>query len=455
MSSLNKNFTAFNIAFALLIPALIKAQGLINTSSSYIVANGTVAIVCNNSGFTNNGVFNAGSSTISLTGSSSTANSFIAGSSSTVFNNLMMNKTANGVQLGSNITINGTLDLSNGDSLFLNNYNIDLGTTGSISGETSAKRITGLTGGYIQIENALNVPAAINPGNIGIEITSAANLGSTIIRRGHNQQGGASVYRYFDVIPTNNTGLDASITVHYWDQELGTIPESDLGIFFSDDNSYWSLVGQDALNTINNLVTKTGIGHLSRFTLADIGEPLTVTFLYVKANLNNEQTLLDWAVSSELNNDHFEIERSIDGKHFVKLSTVNSAGNTSVTRYYNYIDALPFAGINYYRIKQVDIDNSFSYSDVVTVENKVNLNGFISCYPNPANSIFNLAFSSGNNTAYKMQLFNANGKLVQSKFINSTKGMNQITWDISSLPKGVYTIQILGSKFKTIQFVKM
>lgn len=76
---------------------------------------------------------------------------------------------------------------------------------------------------------------------------------------------------------------------------------------------------------------------------------------------------LAWRTASEVNNSHFEVERSADGEAFEKINSVAGHGNSSATLDYSYTDASPLPGQNYYRLKQVDFDGQYAYSSVVAV----------------------------------------------------------------------------------------
>lgn len=442
------------------IPLLIgrdfaHAQGIIISSGTNLVANGNIHIVINNAGLKNDGIFTVGSSTLSFTGNTGTSNSFIAGSAAVNLYNLTLNKSANGLQLNRNIGVSNTLLFTSGDSLFLNNYNIDLGTTGSLVGETNTKRITGRTGGYVQITQDLNAPSAVNPGNIGIEISSAANLGNTVIRRGHMQQADASVYRYFDVTPTANTGLNASVDFYYFHNELGIISESNLGMFSSSNGgTSWSNIGENGIEQTLNYVTKNGIAQFDRLTLANISTPLAVSLLYLKAKLVDQQTLLNWATANESGNDHFEIERSANGRNFAFLASLPGAGNSSSIQYYAYTDKNPMPGINYYRLKQVDNNSHFTYSSVVMVNAGINQGQLMNVYPNPASGNIKLSLTLLKNQDCLLQITDMSGKIVQSKSIHCIAGLNEMELNIAALPAGFYTINVAGSGLKSIPVLK-
>jgi hypothetical protein len=250
---------------------ILYGQGLLNTNGAQIVTSGNVKFVFKSTGFTNNGTFIPGTGEVIFSGAGNTTGSFVNGTAATGFYNLTLNKSANGMQLGRPITVSNILLFTSGDSLYLNGFNIDLGSTGILSGETSNKRITGRTGGYIQSTQLLNAPTAVNPGNLGFKITSASNLGSTVIRRGHQQQSGASIYRYFTVTPSNNTGLNATVEFYYFDNELAGLAEPNLAMFSSANGGVqWTNMGEDAIDQGANILSLGGIDIMNRFTLANI-----------------------------------------------------------------------------------------------------------------------------------------------------------------------------------------
>src|SRR5258708_2404503 len=242
---------------AALLPLGTWAQGITITPGASLVMNGSALLTLQDAGLTNNGNLSAGNSTILFSGTTATANSFIGGSSSTVFNNITINKSSNGVLLNNNISINGNLTMQSGN-LQLNNYTVDLGSGGgTIVGENNNARITGTTGGTINKTASLNAPAAANPGNIGVEITSTANLGSTLIKRGHVQQtssgGGLSIYRYFDITPANNSALNATLKFYYFDNELAGRNKPELNQWASaNGGANWTYHGQDQTDNTND-----------------------------------------------------------------------------------------------------------------------------------------------------------------------------------------------------------
>ncbi len=113
------------------------------------------------------------------------------------------------------------------------------------------------------------------------------------------------------------------------------------------------------------------------------GIPVPVNLLSFTGHMNNGKSYLEWITSTELNNSHFDIERSIDGINFTKIGIVQGAGNSSLQINYAFTDISPVAGTNYYRLKQWDLDGQSHYSNIISFSNKQQSTG-IHIFPNPA-----------------------------------------------------------------------
>jgi hypothetical protein len=142
---------------------------------------------------------------------------------------------------------------------------------------------------------------------------------------------------------------------------------------------------------------------------------------------------LNWNTGRESENRYFDVEKSNGNNRFEVIGTVNSRGISGSA--YELIDPNPYP-VNYYRIRQVSADGSFSYSDVIVVEIR-NRNVF-AVYPNPARTQLNIeypeAFAKGT-----LVLLNAQGAQVVQQPIN---GINKLSLDVSSLPAGTYFVEL-------------
>ena len=191
-------------------------------------------------------------------------------------NGLAINNSA-GFLLDRNLNVNSTVNIINGD-LDLNGFDITLGSNAVLT-ETSGNTIKGTTG-KIYITRDLNAPSAVNVGGLGATITSSANLGSTTVERYHyipSGGGAQGISRVYNIVPTNNAGLSATLKLNYDESELNGIDETKLGLYKSangNDNTWAELGG--VVNTSQNNVEMTGLDDFAYFTLGDVDSPLPV-----------------------------------------------------------------------------------------------------------------------------------------------------------------------------------
>ena len=259
-----------------------QAQGLQLTPGIHWVVDGPSQLVLHNASLINNGNFIADSSTVVFTSDPGATGQFVGGANPVSFYHLTLGKSSNDLQLNNNAFVTGRITLDS-NNLQLNGYLLDLGSSGSIIGERNEARIIGNRGGAIRITAVLNAPQAVNPGNIGVEITSQAYLGSTVITRGHSQltnsSGETGIQRWFDIIPETNTSLHASLRFLYLDGELAGKDKNALTLFSGEEmNNTMTPLGKDAADAVDNWISKSNIDQLHRFTLAvSSGEALSKT----------------------------------------------------------------------------------------------------------------------------------------------------------------------------------
>ncbi len=324
----------------------------------------------------NEGTFDQTEGTVRFTGN---ANTNISGSQPIRFKMLEIDKAASfKVLLQRPVNVDQQIGFVSG-LLDLNGYNITLSPTALLLGETENNRITGTNGGYVEIINTLNAPSSQNPGNLGVILTSAANLGSTTIRRGHQSQvnvfgQGNSILRYYDILPSNNNALNATLRFHYFDAELNALPEPILTQWKRINNTTWTDQGFTNRDQVTNYVEKTGIMDFSRWTLTSSGNPLPVAGLELQGEWHNNSARLRWKTTTEINNHHFNIQRYYQNgqQQFTDIAsepTRHIGGNSTGVTWYSHTDATAQAtqGFIFYRIQQVDIDNRISFSNTIRI----------------------------------------------------------------------------------------
>lgn len=108
---------------------------------------------------------------------------------------------------------------------------------------------------------------------------------------------------------------------------------------------------------------------------------LPVELLYFEAAIESDVVLLNWATATEINNEFYTVEKSLDGLHFQEVTKIEGAGNSDEVNNYMVVDGSPYNGISYYRIKQTDFDGQFEYSDLAVVDFKSGTE--IMLFPNP------------------------------------------------------------------------
>jgi hypothetical protein len=176
--------------------------------------------------------------------------------------------------------------------------------------------------------------------------------------------------------------------------------------------------------------------------------PLPVTLISFKASLNSSnQAVLKWATASEKDNHYFEIERSKNAIDFESLGKINGKGTSDLRNDYAFTDETPLKGINYYRLKQVDFDGTFSYTRPESVITEGD--GSISLYPNPTVNVLKINFEDLDQIE-TATIYNQSG--VMMKNLQGSKS----SIDIQELPQGKYILQIrlADQRIITNSFVK-
>lgn len=180
------------------------------------------------------------------------------------------------------------------------------------------------------------------------------------------------------------------------------------------------------------------------------GSILPVELGSFSANYNNNQIELKWQTLSELNNNRFEVEHSRDGYHFQSVGTVEGAGTITEAKNYFYFHRLSISGTHYYRLKQVDTDGTFEYSNVVGVI--VDNGGQLSIYPNPAKDVIYVQQDELDGTS-NFQLMDALGRKLNTS-MSGNAGLYEIKLP-TGLPKGTYWLKVeCGGKIQTLAVVK-
>lgn len=452
------------LLFLFVIFGRISAQLKIEFGASWVVS-GSPSIVLQDINLVNDGTITSGTGTFKFAG---IQNSTISGSSIPGFYILEMAKTNSAkVLLSSNINVNHSINFAAGQ-LDMNGRNIFLASTAYLNNETELNRIAGANGGYIQIVQNMNAPNMTNPGGLGAFITSSANLGSVTIRRGHTAQSGTgltgSINRYYSIVPTNNSNLNATLRLKYLDAELNVQNENSLAVYQSTNaESTWTNIGRTSNSTSTNYVEKTAVASFGLQTLAnDNTSAGAVTGLTFTGNRKKAtEVQLNWASQTETNMSGYLVQRKLDTEaDFSDRTFVNSKaanGNSSSPLSYQTVDGNAHTGTSYYRLKIVDKTNTISYSPIITVAGKTKGAGGgggkgnnnnrmmedvteakVTVGPNPNNGNFWFVVS-GIEKETAATLFTIDGKVMKQ-----FKVFNMQQEKINGLRTGVYMLKVQG-----------
>lgn len=155
-----------------------------------------------------------------------------------------------------------------------------------------------------------------------------------------------------------------------------------------------------------------------------------------KAVSQGNSVKLNWATATEINNSHFELMRSSDGKDFKSIATVKGGGNTQTEQLYTHTDQNPLNGTSYYQLRQVDFDGASSLSKIVVVKS-LNVKNELNIVAKPSQQVIELAFFADKAGVANVKILDLSGKKVLEKNVNVNQG-NQTVKLPFSLPKGLY-----------------
>lgn len=442
-----------------------------NEAGATLENNGTISVDGN---WTNDATYTPGTGEVQFT---SGVLQTIDGTSATTFYNLTIDKSANGVSLNRNTLVSNQLDLTD-DFLDLNSNQLTI-TTGATTGITRTTGFVlsedtdnssvvqwnmGTTTGAHEIpfgtSAGVEIPLTINvvSGNVGNVTTATYPTAAdntpfptapTNINNVNNVNTGLNnsantVNRFWQIDETGGTGV-TTITFTYANAEAPTNGETNLRaqrwIDASSLPTWQAPFASQVANAATNTVTASNVSDFTAFALAQDANPLPIELLSFEARLVGEVVELTWTTATEINNDFFTVEKTLDGVDFVEVGQTDGAGNSNRILHYDDIDAAPYKGLSYYRLKQTDYDGTVSYSDLRPIEIKpkeTNLKLLV--YPNPAHQWVKVELS-GWEEPYLTEVYSAMGNLVLQETLSPVQNQLQL----SALAEGTYLIRVYAN----------
>lgn len=182
--------------------------------------------------------------------------------------------------------------------------------------------------------------------------------------------------------------------------------------------------------------------------------PLPIELTEFTGELVGKTVKLDWTTEGEYSSKHFEVEKSFDGINYRKIATVAAAGLSTVPKYYTYIDKEPLTEFNYYRLRSVDLDNSYDFSNVVLIK-VAGAKQDMMVLGNPFKDKIAVRFVKSPAMNGELRLTDMSGRLMARKTI--AKGEQQVEMIVptAQLSAGVYVLQaIIGTETYTSRMIR-
>ena len=176
---------------------------------------------------------------------------------------------------------------------------------------------------------------------------------------------------------------------------------------------------------------------------------LPVELLFFKGKATENSNVLEWATASEINNDFFTLEKSIDGKTFTSLAIVDGSGTKITGTSYRYTDYSKNIGGEYYRLLQTDYDGKRTSFPIIYIKSAEKTEEKISISPNPFSTNFTIDFHLEKAEEIELVIYNIEGKIKDRKLVSFTAGNNRFTYSADKLSPGIYFLTINSTQFKS------
>lgn len=296
-----------------------------------------------------------------------------------------------------------------------------------------------------------------------VNVSRASDVSQTPVHFYTTKNANDIMPKTISIVPTNNTASgNYAVTMYLttaeitaWQTHTGTTLANSRVVNCTGDITLVTPSAKTAGGTVtivgNSANTAAGLPFVSAtFVNAlgtyGIGTPntfiLPVELLSFTGSLVDKSTVLNWQSATERNAKQFDVERSFDGQKFEKIGAVKAKGNSSSTVNYTLTDFKPAKGVNYYRLRQIDTDDDFVLSKVVSVE--VSSIKKMQVFPNPARDIVSVIAEKADNYV----ISDLSGREILRGPLNDY----QTDIQVSNLPSGVY---FLTTKTAAVKFLKL
>jgi endonuclease I len=369
---------------------------------------------------------------------------------------------ANNLTLNKNLIIENQLTLTNGIiNTGANILTIDNPTTSSISGHSTTNYINGNLKRAVNTTGSYDFPigTASDYEYVNIVLNSSSGINYLTASFGSNSGttpnltfNGSTINSLLDagiwtITPDAITTVNYDITVISRGHTNGAA-SADYHTLLKRNNSgtAWGIYGdydvldQSGSGTDPITLKRTGITSFSDFGGGPGDSPMPIELVFFEGIQIDNKIEISWQTASEINNDYFTLEKSLDATSFLILNIVDGAGSTTNLTDYESNDLSPQEGENYYRLKQTDFNGNSTYSDIISV-----------LYNETGTTIYNIIFSPdkflcidfNNNISNKTSIliFDIMGRIIENKNID-LRNQNVFKYNLNNLETGIYNIII-------------
>jgi hypothetical protein len=372
---------------------------------------------------------------------------------------------------GNNQTLLGTLDLNGGSGNSLDYVRLGMGADG--------------TGWLLARENTTNnlylakfTPNGVSPVTITIEDASVALVGGTnatfvngdlclssngsLFALANNGSGVTQIFigspagssttltKKWDLVDASNVPFTGTVNGVAFDVAGALYISTGTGLFYINPATVNGPAG-----TVQCLLTQavTGLQDLASNVFPNTTLlPVKLGAFTVSRQGNN--AMLNWTTVSEINADHFEIERSYDGINFTNAGIKQASGNSASAINYQFADPITISSGNiYYRLNTLDIDGKSSYSKIVVLRLSGGIVKNVTVYPNPFTNNLKLEINSDKETEITIRISNALGQPVINRNVILQKGVNVVVLssELQNLKPGMHLMEIISEDGKVTQ----
>ncbi len=358
------------------------------------------------------------------------------------------------------LQVNGTMTLTNGILYTNSNDILEFMPGSAVTGASNISHVDGpvtkrgnssfvfpVGSGSVYAPISMSAPASNS--TYTAEYFPTAYVNTTTLQAGLDHVSNVEHWIF-----TRVSGSNVNVTLSFATARSGVVNSLlDLRVAKWDGSQWLNLGngGTSGSTSAGTVVNNTAITTFSPFTLGSSStlNPLPVNLLTFNAKILDKIVSINWSTASEINNDFFTVEKSIDGINWSTLSIVDAAENSEVINNYSCIDQSPVAGVQFYRLVQTDINGQSKYYDKTFI-NFESIKPTILVYPNPCADWLSIDLNPSEVSTIK--LLNSFGQIVLNE---ESSEKSQLKLDLSSLSSGVYHLELsVNGQLSTSKFVK-